>query len=717
MLDCLLTGIADNKATSLGIETWKLGNNRLGNASLLSSQLDSHQPNDNPKGVIMSRLTETYIDNLMVNESILSPSDEFSFNANIKSRHERDRMYRRSIEEPESFWAEMAEKYLDWFQKWDAVEEFDFYSDKPYVKYFRGAKLNVSYNCLDRHLKGARRNKAAIIWQGEPDEDYRTITYAQLHREVCKAANMLKHLGVEKGDRVVIYMPMIPELAISMLACSRIGAIHCVVFGGLSADSLRDRIQDSGAKVVLTANYGHRAGKLLKTKAICDEALDECPDVNSCVVVRRVKDRSPEMIHHRDHWWEDLMDRASYDCEPEHVDAEDPLFILYTSGSTAKPKGILHTSGGYLLYATMTTKYVFDLKEDDVYWCTADAGWITGHTYLVYGPLSNGATALMFEGVPSYPEPDRFWEVVEKYGVNILYTAPTTIRSMMKEGDQWPLGRDLSSLRLLGTVGEPITSKAWLWYYTVIGKRRSPIVDTWWQTETGGVLITTIPGAVDMKPGSAALPFFGVSPKVINNEGQETGVNEGGNLVLTRPWPGMMRGVYGNEEAFKNIYFPEPGYYVSGDGAYKDEDGYYWLLGRVDDVIKVSAHRIGAAEVESALVSHEKVAEAAVVGYPHCVKGEGIYAYVTVTDGTHVDDTLRRELIAHVRHRVGPIATPDVIHFADALPKTRSGKIMRRILRKVAADDTEELGDTSTLTDPSVVDSLIVGHILFKSSS
>ncbi|NLG10084.1 MAG: acetate--CoA ligase, partial [Coriobacteriaceae bacterium] len=467
----------------------------------------------------MSRMTETYIDNLMVNESILSPSDEFSFNANIKSRHERDRMYRRSIEDPESFWAEMADKYLDWFQKWDAVEEFDFYSDKPYVRYFRGAKLNVSYNCLDRHLRGPRRNKAAIIWQGEPDEDARTITYAQLHREVSKAANMLKHLGIEKGDRVVIYMPMIPELAISMLACSRIGAIHCVVFGGLSADSLRDRIQDSGAKVVLTANYGLRSGKLLKTKAICDEALEECPDVESCVVVRRIKDRSPEMIHHRDYWWEDLMERASYDCEPEHMDAEDPLFILYTSGSTAKPKGILHTSGGYLLYATMTTKYVFDLKEDDVYWCTADAGWITGHTYLVYGPLSNGATALMFEGVPSYPEPDRFWEVVEKYGVNILYTAPTTIRAMMKEGDQWPLGRDLSSLRLLGTVGEPITSKAWLWYYTVIGKRRSPIVDTWWQTETGGILITTIPGAIDMKPGSASLPFFGVSPKVINSEG------------------------------------------------------------------------------------------------------------------------------------------------------------------------------------------------------
>jgi len=661
-------------------------------------------------------MTDTYIENLIANESVISPSDEFSYNAAINSRLEFDKMYQRSLEDPEAFWGEMADEHIDWFQKWGKVERYDFASEAPFIRYFDGAKLNVSYNCLDRHLKGPRRNKAAIIWQGEPGEESRTITYAQLHHEVCRAANMLKNLGVEKGDRVVLYLPMIPELVVSMLACARIGAIHCVVFGGLSADSLRGRVLDSGARVVITANYGYRAGKLLRTKDICNEALDECPDVATCVVVRRVEDRSPEMIHRRDFWWHDLMSLASYSCEPEPMDAEDPLFILYTSGTTAKPKGVLHTSGGYLLYATLTTKLIFDLREEDVYWCSADAGWITGHTYLVYGPLSNGATTLMFEGIPSYPEADSYWEVVEKYGVNIFYTAPTTIRAMMKEGDQWPLGRDLSSLRLLGTVGEPITAKAWMWYYTVIGKRRCPIVDTWWQTETGGILITTTPGVIDMKPGSAGIPFFGISPKILGSDGSEAGIDEGGNLVLTRPWPGMMRGIFKDDAAFKRIYFPDPGYYLTGDGAHKDEDGYYWLLGRVDDVIKVSAHRIGAAEVESALVSHPKVAEAAVVGYPHPIKGEGIYAYVTVKSGVHVDDTLRRELIAHVRQKVGPIATPDFIHFADALPKTRSGKIMRRILRKIAADDIEGIGDTSTLTDPAVVDALLAGHTCFKSA-
>lgn len=664
----------------------------------------------------MDSITDGYIENLMINENIISPSEEFSDNAFLSSRVEHDKMYLRSVEDPKGFWGEMAEKHIDWYQKWDNVEEYDFNADRPYVRYFNNAKLNVSYNCVDRHLNGPRRNKAAIIWQGEYSEESRTLTYAQLHREVNKAANMLKKLGVEKGDRVAIYMPMIPELPIAMLACARIGAVHCVVFCGLSAESLKSRVIDSGAKVVITSNYGYRAGKLLKVKAICDEAIDECPEVHTCIVVRGVKGRSPEMIHRRDFWWHDLMNKASQYCEPEVMDSEDPLFILYTSGSTAKPKGIYHTSGGYLLYATMTTKYIFDLREDDVYWCTADIGWITGHSYVVYGPLANGATVMMFEGVPSYPEYDSFWEIVEKYGVNIFYTAPTTIRAMMKEGDQWPFGRDLSTLRLLGTVGEPITSKAWLWYYSVIGKRRCPIVDTWWQTETGGVLITTVPGVVDMKPGSAGIPFFGVQPMVLGHDGKETGVNEGGNLVLTRPWPGMARGVFGDPDAFKRIYFPEPGYYLTGDGAYKDEDGYYWLLGRTDDVIKVSAHRIGAAEVESALVSHPKVAEAAVVGYPHSIKGEGIYAYVTVTGDTHVDDALRRELIAYVRQKVGPIATPDVIHFADALPKTRSGKIMRRILRKIAADETEDLGDTSTLTDPAVVDELLVGHMMFKST-
>lgn len=648
------------------------------------------------------------INKLAENGQSIQPSEGFSYKAWIKSRQDRDELYQRSIEDPEQFWGDMAEEHIDWFQKWDTVEEYDFDADNPYVRYFQGAKLNVSHNCLDRHINGPRRNKAALIWQGEPTEEVVTYTYQRLHREVCKAANMLKGLGVKRGDRVVLYLPMIPEMMVSMLACARIGAVHCVVFAGLSAESLRARVCDSGAKVIITSNYAYRSGRILPMKTNCDRALEDCPEVTSCVVVRRI-DKRTKMEVGRDAWWDDLMAGVSQTNEPEHMDAEDPLFILYTSGSTAKPKGILHTTGGYILYATMTAKWIFDIKDEDVYWCAADAGWITGHTYTVYGPLSNGATVLMFEGVPNYPKPDRFWEVVEKFGVNILYTSPTAIRAMMKEGDHWPNGRNLSSLRMLGTVGEPITSRAWLWYYDVIGKKRCPIVDTWWQTETGGVLITTIPGATDMKPGSAGMPFFGITPKVMRNDGTEADVNEGGNLVLTRPWPGMMRGVYGNGGTFKNVYFPEAGHYLTGDGAYRDEDGYYWLLGRVDDVIMVSAHRIGTAEVEGALVSHPKVAEAAVVGYPHCVKGESIYAYVTVQDGVAVDNELRRKLIAHVRDQIGPIATPEVIHFTDGLPKTRSGKIMRRILRKIAAQETEDLGDISTLSDPSVVDDLLEG--------
>lgn len=647
-----------------------------------------------------------FIRQLLENERSIEPSDEFSYNALVKNRQDYDELYQRSIDDPEGFWAEMAEEHVDWFRQWDAVEEYDFESSKPFVRYFRGGELNVSYNCLDRHLDGPRRNKAALIWQGEPSEEVDIYTYQRLHREVCKAANMLKRLGVKKGDRVVLYMPMVPQLAITMLACSRIGAIHCVVFSGLSAEALKDRIVDSGAKVVVTANYGYRSGKILQLKDICDKALDMCPQVTSCIVVRRIEKRT-DMTADRDVWWDDQMAGETPHCEPENMEANEPLFILYTSGSTAKPKGILHGTGGYLLYATMTAKYVFDLKENDVYWCTADAGWITGHSYLVYGPLSNGATTLMFEGVPNYPKPDRYWEVVEKFGVNILYTAPTAVRSMMKDGERWISGHDISSLRLLGSVGEPITSKAWLWYYSAIGQGRCPLADTWWQTETGGIMITTIPGAIDMKPGSAALPFFGVVPKVVRSDGSEAAANESGSLILSRPWPGMMLGVFSNENAFKDVYFHTPGCYTTGDGAYRDEDGYFWITGRIDDVMNVSGHRIGTAEVESALVSYMQVAEAAVVGCPHPVKGEGIYAYVTVKEGTVISDDLKTEMLEHVREAIGPIATPDVIHFAKALPKTRSGKIMRRILRKIAAQETEDLCDISTLSEPSVVYELI----------
>ena len=655
----------------------------------------------------MNRNTRNaFIRQMLQNETSIEPSPEFSYNALIKSRQDYDAMYSRSIADPEAFWADMATEHLDWFKPWDAVEEYDFDSDEPFVRYFRGGELNASCNCIDRHLNGPRRNKAALIWQGEPTEEVDVYTYQRLHREACKAANMLRRLGVRKGDRVVLYMPMVPQLAISMLACARIGAIHCVVFSGLSAESLKDRIVDSGATVVITSNYGYRSGKILRLKEICDKALDMCPQVESCVVVRRIEKRTA-MKAGRDFWWDDVLAPEAPQCEPERMEANDPLFILYTSGSTAKPKGILHGTGGYLLYATLTSKYVFDLKEHDIFWCTADAGWITGHSYLVYGPLSNGTTSLMFEGVPNFPKPDRFWEIVEKFGVNILYTAPTAVRSMMKDGDRWVNEHDISTLRLLGSVGEPITSKAWMWYYSTVGHGMCPIVDTWWQTETGGIMITSIPGAVDMKPGSAALPFFGIEPRVIGADGAEADAGERGSLVLTTPWPGMMLGVYGNAKAHKDVYFPTPGYYLTGDGAYRDEDGYFWITGRIDDVMNVSGHRIGTAEVESALVSYSQVAEAAVVGYPHPVKGEGIYAYITVKEGTVIDADLRDRLFVHVRESIGPIATPDVIHFANALPKTRSGKIMRRILRKIAAQETEDLCDISTLSEPSVVHELI----------
>ncbi len=649
------------------------------------------------------------VESLMVEKRIFSPLPTFTEKSRLKSRQLRDDMWRKSIEEPDEFWAEMATEHIDWYKKWDAVEEYSF-MDNVFVRYFRGAKLNASYNCLDRHLNSWRKTKTALIRQGEPLGESRTYTYLQLYREVCKFANVLKNLGVKKGDRVTIYMPMIPELPIAMLACARIGAIHSVVFGGFSAEALRDRILGAGAETLITTNYGLRSGKVLSFKKNADKALDFCPDVKNCIVFKRL-DKDCDMTPERDHWWHELMSQASPVCEPEQMDAEDPLFILYTSGSTGKPKGALHTTGGYMVYTTATFKYVFDYRDEDIYWCTADIGWITGHSYIVYGPLSAGATTLMFEGVPSYPEPDRFWEIVEKYRVNIFYTAPTAIRSMMKAGNKWPIARDLSSLRLLGSVGEPINPEAWMWYYKIIGKEICPIIDTWWQTETGGVLISPLPGCIPTKPGSATVPFFGVSPKIIRPDGSEANVNEGGYLVIDKPWPGIMRGIYGEPERFKNTYFVQyPGYYFTGDGARIDEDGYFWLMGRVDDVINVSGHRLGTAEVESSLVAHHKVAEAAVVGYPHNIKGEGIYAYVTLKEGIKATEELRQELVTHVRNEIGPIASPDVILFAKALPKTRSGKILRRILRKIAAGEVDQLGDISTLADSEVVESLIAAN-------
>jgi acetyl-CoA synthetase len=631
---------------------------------------------------------------------------EFSSKAHIKSMAEYEEMYRRSVDDPDGFWSEMAGK-LHWFKPWEKVREFDFVNAN--ISWFSGGKLNVAYNCLDAHLDTWRKNKAAIIWQGDPLQESRTYTYQQLHREVSRFANVLKKKGVVKGDRVSIYMPMIPQLAIAMLACARIGAIHSIVFGGFSAESLKDRIQDSACRFLITADFGLRGGKNVALKATADEALESCPTIESVIVFRRTG-AAVNMKDGRDTWWDDEMAASDISdvCPAEEMDAEDPLFILYTSGSTGKPKGVLHTTGGYLTHVNATCRYIFDLKDEDTYWCTADIGWVTGHSYIVYGPLSLGATSLMFEGVPNYPQPDRFWEIVEKNKVNVFYTAPTAIRAMMRDGEKWPKGRDLSSLRLLGTVGEPINPEAWMWYHTFVGGERCPIVDTWWQTETGGILISPIPGAIPTKPGSATRPFFGVEPLVIRQDGSECGVNEGGYLVIKKAWPGIMRTVYGDHERFKNTYFSQyPGYYFTGDGARKDEDGYYWLMGRVDDVINVSGHRIGTAEVESALVSHAAVAEAAVVGYPHDIKGEGIYSYVILREGFAASENLRKELAAHVRKVIGPIATPDQIQFAPGLPKTRSGKIMRRILRKIAQGDIENIGDTTTLADPAVVDILV----------
>jgi acetyl-CoA synthetase len=651
---------------------------------------------------------EKTITSMMAEERVFAPPKELSERAYIKSIEEYREIHRRSIEDPEGFWGEKAEQ-LDWYKKWDRVLVEDFREAEH--EWFVGGKLNVSYNCLDRHLKTWRKNKAALIWEGDGGEST-TLTYQELYHEVCKFANVLKKHGVKKGDRVSIYLPMIPELPIAMLACARIGAIHSVVFGGFSAEALRDRMTDCKSTALVCADGYYRAGRVIRSKDNADAALEQCPDVKDVIVVRRAN-IEVTLKEGRDTWWHDEMAsrEARPYCEPEVMDSEDPLFILYTSGSTGKPKGVLHTQAGYLLYALQTFKWIFDVKEEDTYWCTADIGWVTGHSYIVYGPLALGATGLMFEGVPNYPRPDRFWNIVEKYQVNIFYTAPTALRSMMREGDEWPNRHDMSSLKVLGSVGEPINPEAWMWYYQVIGKGRCPIVDTWWQTETGGILITPLPGAIPTKPGSATVPFPGVDPAILREDGSEAGVNEGGYLVIRKPWPGLMRRVYGDPERFKNTYFVQfPGVYTTGDGARIDEDGYYWLMGRIDDVINVSGHRIGTAEVESALVAHAKVAEAAVVGMPHEIKGQGIYAYVTLKAGVEGTDELKKELVAHVRKEIGPIATPDRIQYADALPKTRSGKIMRRILTKIAAGDTGNLGDTSTLADPSVVEFLVEGR-------
>ena len=650
------------------------------------------------------------ITSMMEEKRVFYPPKEISEKAYIKSLDEYKKIYQRSIDDPEGFWGELGEQ-LDWYKKWDKVLVEDFKEAKH--EWFVGGKLNVCYNCVDRHLKTWRRNKAALIWEGDIG-DSKTLTYQELYYQVCKFANVLKKHGVKKGDRVSIYLPMILELPITMLACARIGAIHSVVFGGFSAEALRDRVLDCGSKVLICVDGYYRSGRVIRSKDNADTALNVCPHVEDVIVVKRA-DIGINMQEGRDYWWNDEMtaeDIKPY-CEPEVMDAEDPLFILYTSGSTGKPKGVLHTQAGYLLFGMETIKWSFDLKEDEeTFWCTADIGWVTGHTYIVYGPLGLGATSVVFEGVPTYPHPDRFWDIVEKYRVNVFYTAPTALRALMREGDEWPSKHDLSCLRILGSVGEPINPEAWMWYYTVIGKERCPISDCWWQTETGGHLISPMPGATPLKPGSATFPLPGIDAAVLRNDGSPADVNEGGYLVIKKPWPGLMRRVYGEPERFKNTYFIQfPGVYTSDDGARVDEDGYYWLMGRIDDVINVSGHRIGTAEVESALVSHETVAEAAVVGMPHDLKGQGIYAFVTVKVGVEKSDALKKELVAHVRKEIGPIASPDKIQFADGLPKTRSGKIMRRILTKIAAGDIGNLGDTSTLADPSVVEFLVEERI------
>jgi len=641
----------------------------------------------------------TNIESLSHEERVFPPPAQFSQEAHLKSMAELESLRREAHEHPEEFWARMAEE-LHWFRKWDTVLQWQ----PPHAQWFVGGKINISYNCLDRHLSTWRRNKAALIWEGEPG-DTRTLTYQQLHREVCCFANVLKRAGVQQGDRVALYMPLIPELAISMLACARIGATHSVIFGGFSSAALIDRINDAACKLVVTADGGWRRGSEVKLKVAVDEALKQTPSVEACIVVRRTA-VPIHMEAGRDHWWHELMETVDANCPAEDLDSEHPLFILYTSGTTGKPKGILHTTAGYLLQTHLTTRWVFDLKDEDVYWCTADIGWVTGHSYVVYGPLSNGATVLMYEGAPNHPEPDRFWSIVQHHRVNILYTAPTAIRAFIKWGEQWPLKHDLSSLRLLGTVGEPINPEAWMWYREVIGKRVCPIVDTWWQTETGSIMITPLPGATATKPGSATKAFPGIEADVMTRDGKPVGANEGGYLVIKRPWPSMLRTIWGDDERYREQYWSQiDGIYFAGDGARMDEDGYFWIMGRIDDVINVSGHRLGTAEVESALVSHAAVAEAAVVARPDDLKGSAIIAFVTL-EGTHTpSDQLKEILRAHVTKEIGALARPEEIRFSDMLPKTRSGKIMRRLLREIAISGSVA-GDVTTLEDLSVLEKL-----------
>jgi acetyl-CoA synthetase len=655
-------------------------------------------------------MSQPTIESVLQEKRLFEPSAEFSQAAHIKSLAEYQQIYDRAKADPATFWAELAEQELYWFEKWHTVLDWQ----PPSVKWFDGGKINISYNCLDRHLTTWRKNKAALIWEGE-NGDSRTLTYSQLHREVCQFANALKQLGVQKGDRVGIYMPMIPEAAIAMLACARIGAVHGVVFGGFSAEALRDRLVDAEAKLVITADGGWRKDAIVPLKEQVDKAIANgaAPSVTDVLVVKRTG-QNTHMTAGRDHWWHDLQQGVSAKCDAEPMDSEDMLFVLYTSGSTGKPKGVVHTTAGYNLYSHMTTKWIFDLKDTDVYWCTADVGWITGHSYIVYGPLSNGATTLMYEGAPRPSNLGCFWDVIEKYQVSVFYTAPTAIRAFIKMGEHHPNTRDLTSLRLLGTVGEPINPEAWMWYHRVIGGSRCPIVDTWWQTETGGVMITALPGAVPTKPGSATLPFPGIIPDIVDLEGNPAHENEGGYLIVRHPWPGMMRTVYGDPERFRKSYWehipPKDGQYVyfAGDGARKDEDGYYWVMGRVDDVINVAGHRLGTMEIESALVSHPAVAEAAVVGKPDELKGEDIFAFVILEGDRQPSEELAKELKKHVVGEIGAIARPNEIRFAEALPKTRSGKIMRRLLRSLASGQ-EITSDTSTLEDRSILDKLREG--------